>query len=102
MWLNHTELFKRTKIKLKTYLLMKKNTFFLFIYFLSNSFLFAQSIYGEVEFKTSSYQCSKCSLKCFEKRLSKIFSVGDYKFLPHLYFEAIEQNEDYGVKEFML
>lgn len=57
---------------------------------------FSQSITAEVQYEISHYQCNKCLLTGKIKDLYSILKISDYKYLPHVYFTALEGKGTYG------
>jgi hypothetical protein len=65
-------------------------------FFITTNTLFSQNITAEVQYEISYWQCTKCLLTGKIKELHSIIKISDYKYLPHIYFTALEGKASYG------
>ena len=58
--------------------------------------LFSQNISGIVEYEITYWECKYCHFTGKEKKLKNILKISDYKYLPSLYLNALDDEAEYG------
>jgi hypothetical protein len=75
---------------------MKKITLLFLLTYFSTSILFSQYVSGIVEYEITYWECKYCHLKGKAKDVLNILKVSDYKYLPQVYYTALNEKSEYG------
>jgi hypothetical protein len=75
---------------------MKKIILLFLLTLFSKSLLFSQYVSGIVEYEITYWECKYCHLKGKAKDVSNILKVSDFKYLPQVYYTALNEKSEYG------